>query len=87
MRAVASEGHLARIADVHVEQHEATVSRLSAEERDPWEMRRGDNEASIYNDSSTPKFGVKVELRVADQLWTTDEFPYVGPHRSADLDR
>jgi hypothetical protein len=85
--AVASESHLARIADAQIEQHETATARLTAEERDPWQLHRGDNEATLYNDTSTPKYNVSVELRVDDQLWNTDEFAYVGPRRQTDLQR
>jgi hypothetical protein len=84
--AVASEGHLDRIAEVQVQQHETTTARLTAKERDPWQMRRGHDEATFYNDTTTPKYNVKIEIKAADQPWIEEVFPYVGPQRRVSVD-
>jgi hypothetical protein len=84
--AVASEGHLDRIAEVHVQQHETTTARLTAKERDPWQLQLGHNEATFYNDTTTPKYTVKVEIKAADQPWEEDVFAYVGPQRHVSVD-
>lgn len=85
--AIAGAGHLARIADVQVEQHEITSARLTVQERDPWQLQRiGSNEANLYNDTTTPKYGVEVEIRAGDQLWSEETISFVGPQRSAPID-
>jgi hypothetical protein len=84
--AVASAGHLDRIADVHVQQQKTTTARLSAEERDPWQLQRSHNEAVFRNDTTTPKYKVKIEIKADDQPWTEGSFEYVGPKRQVSLD-
>jgi hypothetical protein len=92
--AIASEGHLDRIADVQVQQHETNTALRTAQERDPWQLQRiSSNEANLYNDTSTAKHNVKIEIEAGGTevegpgtAWSKETIRFVGPHRAVPIE-
>jgi hypothetical protein len=85
--AIASAGHLERIAVVQEEQHRAAADQQMILERDPWEIHPDPSrsaEADLYNDSDTPKYKVTVQISVNGQPYLDPEtIDFVSPRRRA----
>jgi len=81
--AAATSEAVQQLAQLRQGQEQRAQAQLSAEERKPWSIERvSDAVADLANHSSTAKHGITVKLFANDDAFSTDEFDFIGPHRS-----